>query len=199
MTDTFECSQYGSHPVGPQDTVILPGDTFRKMHFDLAERDATILSLTRKLEELEERREAEIVAAYKRGDAWGRENPVIYVEYVSKAALDYADKIIGAPKHGGALTIANETVAGLAQKLAEARLKLEELEKGKWQPIDTAPKDGTRVLGWCNAGNDRDCRLTMEWNADRSRWIVSLNAFWEFDPTHWQPLPSPPQIMEEGK
>ena len=55
----------------------------------------------------------------------------------------------------------------------------------EWQPIETAPKDGTRVLvvedgeyhvawwrqGWTRAGDDYD--IAME-------------------PTHWQPLPPYP-------
>jgi hypothetical protein len=61
----------------------------------------------------------------------------------------------------------------------------------KWQPIETAPKDGTEILVW------------------RKGWLYPHNALWqEFDeggsfenpftddfmdpPSHWMPLPAPP-------
>jgi hypothetical protein len=80
------------------------------------------------------------------------------------------------------------------------RLKLEELEKGKWQDISTAPKDSRGldsiaeerdVLTW-----DGECmRVASHFHGDF--WITPGQA--GHAPTHWQPLPSPPQIMEEGK
>ena len=56
-----------------------------------------------------------------------------------------------------------------------------------WQPIETAPKDGTRVLlhyvhkNFTKIGAwDAGCRY---WSADQ--W------FHERPPTHWMPLPAP--------
>jgi hypothetical protein len=61
----------------------------------------------------------------------------------------------------------------------------------QWQPIATAPKDGTWVLV-----------MTTHWpHAEVSHWgntFSSVETFaWTNDeytckPTHWQPLPSPP-------
>lgn len=63
-----------------------------------------------------------------------------------------------------------------------------------WQPIETAPKDGTIILG-CGFGS-------KGYFVDDVRWIDG--AFWAFDPyadshsllstqlTHWMPLPPPP-------
>lgn len=65
-----------------------------------------------------------------------------------------------------------------------------------WQPIETAPKDGTRVLvhvppyGPFTAHNRFHSFLEA-----RDRWHVAglLN---DAQPTHWQPLPAPP--ADEG-
>ena len=64
------------------------------------------------------------------------------------------------------------------------------LVKG-WQPIETAPKDGTDVLlgaeGWVIIGSW--FRFDDEGNG---RWMHEDGA--TCDPTHWQPLPSPPEV-----
>ena len=68
-----------------------------------------------------------------------------------------------------------------------------------WQPIETAPKDGTRVLIYVE-GFIAVCEMCEEPDGSR-RWIcgettrldgrverVQLNAC----ATHWMPLPAPP-------
>lgn len=79
-----------------------------------------------------------------------------------------------------------------------------------WQPIETAPKDGTWVF-LCGGKTDDESAATI---ADLSRpvvaqWSTWLNGQttygrWQFcwfdggydgeyeRPTHWQPLPEPP-------
>jgi hypothetical protein len=62
-----------------------------------------------------------------------------------------------------------------------------------WQSIDTAPRDGTVVIGFdpSNVGNDY---LN---NVEFMRWI---NGAWldpathTCRPTHWMPLPEPPML-----
>lgn len=74
-----------------------------------------------------------------------------------------------------------------------------------WRPIETAPKDGTKVDLWCrapglSAGSGRvpDC------------WF-SAGRWWAYDEhgddqcrsqvhnaTHWRPLPPPPQDQHQG-
>ena len=65
----------------------------------------------------------------------------------------------------------------------------------EWQPIETAPKDGTRILiGVWDLGPDV---TSARWNG--AFWDMSIQDE-EFcgesdfaGPTHWMPLPDPPK------
>ncbi len=61
----------------------------------------------------------------------------------------------------------------------------------KWQPIETAPKDGDWVLSW-----DGECLAIVHWSEYYEGFIVSHDAeeyAWQnYSPTHWMPLPEPP-------
>jgi len=72
----------------------------------------------------------------------------------------------------------------------------------EWQPIETAPKDGSVVLlyrglnvvaGWFVRGADYewyfvdDTRLDEHENIDPNAYVR------DFPPTHWMPLPPPPE------
>lgn len=64
-----------------------------------------------------------------------------------------------------------------------------------WQPIETAPKDGTEVLVWTP---DMYCPAIAHWHAQRKIWVaegfLEMYALKGADtPTHWQPLPDAPQ------
>lgn len=63
-----------------------------------------------------------------------------------------------------------------------------------WQPIETAPKDGTWVLS-TTAGihpftHQPFVPDTVQWNG--GRWNNGLSQH-GYEPTHWMPLPSPPE------
>lgn len=78
--------------------------------------------------------------------------------------------------------------------------------EGKWQPIETAPKDGTKVDVWVRPhdANGNPARITGVWFRD-GKWKRRL-AGWEHDvdargvPTHWMrvlaPSSSPTATME---
>lgn len=66
-----------------------------------------------------------------------------------------------------------------------------------WQPIETAPKDGTRIL----AAHARGGVAFARWNSAHGGWLDDAAAaqhdYWNYvEPeeafTHWQPLPEPP-------
>ena len=68
----------------------------------------------------------------------------------------------------------------------------------KWQPIETAPKDGTKLLlkfqgPFSDAAEDGI--VTGSWSDySRSWWLSSIwaSSGAHKPPTHWMPLPSPP-------
>lgn len=65
-----------------------------------------------------------------------------------------------------------------------------------WQPIGTAPKDGTPVDLWCRVRNGRPVRLTNMWFTPSTGWRTDKRNEWKEqiakDATHWMPLPPPP-------
>lgn len=77
------------------------------------------------------------------------------------------------------------------------------LSEEAWQPIATAPKDGTRVLGYVvhepdDYSAERFERICLiEWldavDGPFGR-VAGWQAEWIGSPTHWQPLPKPPAL-----
>lgn len=62
----------------------------------------------------------------------------------------------------------------------------------EWQPIETAPKDGTRFLA---PSIDSKTITIGRWEKTGEYWddltVGHLNKKWK--PKHWQPLPEPPE------
>lgn len=59
-----------------------------------------------------------------------------------------------------------------------------------WQPIESAPKDGTRLILWCEYG----CVLGFAHRTPKTRrlsWRLIFST--TIRPTHWMPLPEPPK------
>lgn len=72
---------------------------------------------------------------------------------------------------------------------------------GSWQPIETAPKDGTEIL-ICDARTATI--LVAAWNGDdpntpTHKWECLDVAYHEDLPTHWMPLPAAPQPELRGE
>jgi hypothetical protein len=69
-----------------------------------------------------------------------------------------------------------------------------------WRPIESAPKDGTEIIAWgVMAGepgytSDEKAWTGIRWSKDG--WVTTKpqgRYFVGFHPTHWVPLPPPPQ------
>jgi hypothetical protein len=62
-----------------------------------------------------------------------------------------------------------------------------------WQPIETAPRDGTPILLWAHMDWRDELIPVTGWYARGSgEWVC--HADW-FNPTHWMPLPVPPATL----
>lgn len=92
---------------------------------------------------------------------------------------------------------------GCATCLSKARYSptLDEAAKAwntrapQWQPIETAPKDGTKVLVCCigvsSRTKKREGQIVVDfWNKDFEYWGEFNRDY--FPATHWMPLPTPP-------
>jgi hypothetical protein len=70
-----------------------------------------------------------------------------------------------------------------------ARLNIER----EWHPLDTAPTDGTRILGTDGSN------VEVIYNAEGKGWFnqsAEMSLWRTFPPTHWMPLPDPPKVAD---
>lgn len=68
----------------------------------------------------------------------------------------------------------------------------------QWQPIETAPKDGSRFIAWfpdegidfCHWQKSEYESMPEGW---RDSFITVYREGWKEGPTHWMPLPASPK------
>lgn len=68
----------------------------------------------------------------------------------------------------------------------------------EWQPIETAPKDGSRILGYTPSWEPHIvCLYWKDFQQDDPEFehggFVDDFINETFYPTHWMPLPEPPE------
>jgi hypothetical protein len=63
----------------------------------------------------------------------------------------------------------------------------------EWQSIETAPKDGTQILVFCETVMTVARCFQPPLGSDR--WLT-LDGGYEIEPTHWMSLPDPPEIKQ---
>jgi hypothetical protein len=69
-------------------------------------------------------------------------------------------------------------------------------EQTKWRPIETAPKDGTRIDAWFVLSPDHGARWTsVYWSPEHRVWSNGPPSQYEggWVATYWMPLPDPPE------
>jgi len=70
-----------------------------------------------------------------------------------------------------------------------------------WQPIETAPRDGRRILAWItNRVSDNGKKVDIPtivswWGPDADCWVE--DGYDTVRPTHWQPLPAAPEARHD--
>jgi hypothetical protein len=75
--------------------------------------------------------------------------------------------------------------------IADVRAVLSALPETQWQPMETAPKDGTPILGWSGYSYE-----VTQWSQAAEQWLI-CDGEHGFDLTHWMPLPASPSSPEE--
>ena len=73
----------------------------------------------------------------------------------------------------------------------------------EWQPIETAPKDGTPIDVWVIDVNSAYRKTEIFWNTDTHCWWDNDQYYGQGGPmdgtaTHWRPLPKPPLVAALG-
>jgi hypothetical protein len=79
----------------------------------------------------------------------------------------------------------------------------------EWQPIDTAPKDGTEILlyqpdgdltriaGWVDTSEEVQELVSKKGNRETYEWVKRESGYWDADgiwnPTHWMAVPPKPE------
>jgi hypothetical protein len=121
-----------------------------------------------------------------------------WAERALRAEAKLADTAIGYKKR---CEVLEERWEAACQDAREAEAKLAQAQT--WQPIETAPKDGTKFLAYwpdhfCNGS---DCVVTTwfgPWATNSSELVFQTAFEWADEsnnPTHWMPhaaLPAPP-------
>ena len=62
-----------------------------------------------------------------------------------------------------------------------------------WQKIESAPLDGSAVLGWSPEWRFPQVMQYMTTNDNDLAWFNSEQPFKYIEPTHWQNLPKSPE------
>ena len=119
-----------------------------------------------------------------------------------------ADALQSRPNLGGLrqTTLAELAVYDAERWSAAAALRAcaERLRAEEWQPIETAPRDGTRVLAWWPDAYDNGSAVQVEtwWGPFHGSALCGWQSAFEeaaappHGPTHWRPRPAPPAEEE---
>jgi len=69
----------------------------------------------------------------------------------------------------------------------------------EWEPIQTAPKDGTRIIVNDPKRSNKTYKtkvLVVFWHKENEEWVSTMSNAHNPVPTHWMHLPDPPTEEE---
>ena len=83
------------------------------------------------------------------------------------------------------------------------RAHIDALKAERWEPIETAPKDGTPIIAYCVHTNAKYATNSIQegWEYPViAKWIDHNGGGWTWHGmagtfTHWRPLPAPPSSL----
>ena len=86
--------------------------------------------------------------------------------------------------------------AEMAWLVWQARADIARREAGAWQPIETAPRDGTWFVAACDDTKWNVLPRIVRFKDKYDRYPISdPGVVWTIAPTHWMPLPAPPAAL----
>lgn len=83
-----------------------------------------------------------------------------------------------------------DVTAEWAEGIRGMRFRKPEPAFGDWRDIDSAPKDGTRVL--THRQGFAESMAVAWWHESELEWVAVHGSYWP-EPTHWMPLPPAPK------
>lgn len=118
-----------------------------------------------------------------------RRDPIAEADAYRDTMPDDDEDLLGLAK--GEIVWLREGIRRLTIALERRTLKTD--EETDWQPIESAPRDGTSVLAiWCYDPDDPEKGSLTH---DVVRWCGwwDSNGFTQPEPSHWMRLPDPPR------
>lgn len=64
----------------------------------------------------------------------------------------------------------------------------------QWQPIETAPRNATEILIFTQWEEVAVAR----YHSNTGSFVTDYEQDSDLNPTHWMPLPAPPEVVNEG-
>ena len=104
------------------------------------------------------------------------------IEVAIEALLSYQQ----ADRDGVMVTTSRQAI----HEVVDALRALKEGAAPLWQPIETAPKDGTGVLLCCKREQMPPLVISGYWDVGSASWMATSHCEL-YPPSHWMPLPAP--------
>ena len=95
--------------------------------------------------------------------------------------------------------LSDKALTRRSDAVSETRKALMGAYAQRWQPIETAPRDGTRILFYTPHDPETGwLEFVAESHYDKHGLVDTFVSQWQdgLEPTHWMPLPDPPEVKD---